>query len=118
MHTIETNKKESEFIAAYFEAVDFTELGEDGQPPIDAEIDEDFLRESVIDCLAFYSRIACYLSDDNIAQAGHDFWLTRNGHGTGFWDRPEIYRDYLVGKFTKIAESFGEAYAVYDEIGE
>lgn len=21
------------------------------------------------------------------SQAGHDFWLTRNGHGTGFWDR-------------------------------
>jgi hypothetical protein len=20
-------------------------------------------------------------------QIGHDFWLTRNGHGTGFWDR-------------------------------
>lgn len=20
-------------------------------------------------------------------QAGHDFWLTRNGHGSGFWDR-------------------------------
>lgn len=20
-------------------------------------------------------------------RAGHDFWLTRNGHGTGFWDR-------------------------------
>jgi hypothetical protein len=118
MHTIETNKKESEFITAYLEAIDFTELGEEGQPPIGAEIDEDFLRESVIDCLAFYSRIACYLSDDNIAQAGHDFWLTRNGHGTGFWDRPEIYRDYLVQKFTKIAESFGEAYAVYDEIGE
>ena len=19
--------------------------------------------------------------------AGYDFWLTRNGHGTGFWDR-------------------------------
>ena len=118
MHTIETNKKESEFIAAYLEAIDFTELGEDGQPPIGADIDEDFLRESIIDCLAFYGRIACYLSDDNIAQAGHDFWLTRNGHGTGFWDRPEIYRDYLVGKFTKIAESFGAAYAVYDEIGE
>jgi hypothetical protein len=118
MHTIETNKKESQFINAYLEAVDFKELGEDGQPPVGAEIDEDFLRESIIDCLAFYSRIACYLSDDNIAQAGQDFWLTRNGHGTGFWDRPEIYRDYLVGKFTKIAESFGEAYAVYDEIGE
>lgn len=21
------------------------------------------------------------------ADAGHDFYLTRNGHGTGFWDR-------------------------------
>lgn len=20
-------------------------------------------------------------------RAGHDFWLTRNGHGVGFWDR-------------------------------
>lgn len=24
------------------------------------------------------------LSDEQI---GHDFWLTRNGHGAGFWDR-------------------------------
>lgn len=23
----------------------------------------------------------------SIEQAGHDFWLTRNGHGVGFWDR-------------------------------
>jgi len=23
----------------------------------------------------------------NAEQAGHDFWLTRCGHGTGFWDR-------------------------------
>ena len=21
------------------------------------------------------------------SQAGHDYWLTRNGHGVGFWDR-------------------------------
>lgn len=21
---------------------------------------------------------------------GHDLWLTRGGHGTGFWDRPEL----------------------------
>lgn len=23
----------------------------------------------------------------DVEQAGHDFWLTRNGHGCGFWDR-------------------------------
>jgi hypothetical protein len=26
-------------------------------------------------------------SGQSDAQIGHDFWLTRNGHGTGFWDR-------------------------------
>jgi hypothetical protein len=118
MHTIETNEKESEFIDAYLEAIDFTELGEEGQPPIGADIDEDFLRESIIDCLAFYSRISCYLSPKNITQAGHDFWLTRNGHGVGFWDRPEIYSKTYAEMFTKIAESFGEAYSVFDQLGE
>ena len=24
--------------------------------------------------------------DDPFCQAAHDFWLTRNGHGAGFWD--------------------------------
>lgn len=24
---------------------------------------------------------------DGAGQVGHDLWLTRNGHGTGFWDR-------------------------------
>lgn len=37
-------------------------------------------------------------------KAGHDFWLTRNGHGAGFWDRG-------IGetgdKLTKASESFG-----------
>jgi hypothetical protein len=27
------------------------------------------------------------LSEMDPGQAGHDFWLTRNGHGAGFWDR-------------------------------
>lgn len=32
------------------------------------------------------SAIACR-DDYSEARAGHDFWLTRNGHGAGFWDR-------------------------------
>jgi hypothetical protein len=38
-------------------------------------------------------------------QFAHDFWLTRNGHGAGFWDRGlgEI-GDIL----TKAAKTFGE----------
>jgi len=26
-------------------------------------------------------------SGQSEAQSGHDFWLTREGHGSGFWDR-------------------------------
>lgn len=43
-------------------------------------------------------------------QAGHDFWLTRNGHGAGFWDRSSSDGfDEEIGKqLTDIAEKYGE----------
>ena len=36
-------------------------------------------------------------SEREAAMAGHDFWLTRNGHGAGFWDGdwPLPYADLL-----------------------
>lgn len=111
---ITPTQKEQEFIDAYLEAVDFTETGDTDQPDNGAELDETFMRESVIDCLAFYGRICCYLSDDHIGQAGHDFWLTRNGHGAGFWDRPELYSQLHADKFTKISEQYGEAHAYFE----
>ena len=113
---IEMTKKEKLFLNAYLQAIDFTECGEMDQPQAGADLDEDFLRESVIDCLAFYSRIQCFLSDDNIEQAGHDFWLTRNGHGAGFWDRPEIYGKLNSESFTKYSENFGVVNAYFGEI--
>lgn len=112
---IEPTAKELKFITAYFEAIDFTECGDTCQPEHGEELDSDFIRESTIDCLAFYSRIACYLSDDKIEQAGHDFWFTRNGHGTGFWDRPEVYGEHFAESFTEKAQSFGEVGALFDE---
>lgn len=41
------------------------------------------------------------------AQAGHDFWLTRNGHGTGFWDRPEIYGEENARILSIMSHCFG-----------
>ncbi|WP_066904598.1 hypothetical protein [Mycolicibacterium houstonense] len=45
------------------------------------------------------------------AYLGHDFYLTREGHGAGFWDRGlgEL-GDYL----TKIAKSYGSAATLWD----
>ena len=41
------------------------------------------------------------------SQVGHDFWLTRNRHGAGFWDRG---LGELGDKLTESAHKFGEAY--------
>jgi hypothetical protein len=32
-------------------------------------------------------RQACEQPDYDMERAGNDYWYTRNGHGTGFWDR-------------------------------
>jgi len=44
--------------------------------------------------------------EGNEAKAGHDFWLTRNGHGAGFWDGdwPDPPATYL----DKRSKEFGE----------
>ena len=38
--------------------------------------------------------------------AGHDFWLTRNGHGAGFWDRG---LGELGERLTAMAKPYGES---------
>lgn len=44
---------------------------------------------------------------DDYERHGHDFYLTRCGHGTGFWDRG--YPDAIGTKLTEAAKSYGDA---------
>lgn len=41
------------------------------------------------DCKYFLDANEEWLNESGLSasQIGHDFWLTRNRHGTGFWDR-------------------------------
>lgn len=50
---------------------------------IDADVSESFAREAA----EFCHKHASDLSGIEAQQVGHDFVLTRNGEGTGFWDR-------------------------------
>ena len=110
---IKLNKKEQKFIAAYFECVRFTEFTEDSQ----TDFCEIWEREQIIECLAFFVYAECYLSDESISQAGHDFWLSRNGNGTGFWDRDSsYYADYVRDWLQIKSEQFGESDVIYNEI--
>lgn len=46
---------------------------------------------------------SCNLTPNRIA---HDFWLTRNRHGAGFWDGD--YPEPLATQLTSLAHSFSE----------
>lgn len=50
--------------------------------------------------------VRCGPDFDAIGHAGHDFWLTRNGHGAGFWDGdwPEPHATQL----DRAAKAFGD----------
>ena len=83
------------FTTAYIEAIYFTD-GSDAADEWSLETPLAFetLRTIVRGCKAFYDAHGHLFTDDNCLYAGcspdeyagHDFWLTRNGHGCGFWD--------------------------------
>lgn len=65
---------------------------------------EAFIEANTADLMAYCERVDS-LQWSDITQAGHDFWLTRNGHGAGFWDRG---LDDLGDRLTKACKDFHE----------
>jgi hypothetical protein len=52
--------------------------------------------------------LATDLKGNVYGYAGHDFWLTRNRHGCGFWDGD--WTEHAGKALTDLAHSFGESY--------
>ncbi len=81
------------FTKAYIECALWSSndnLSDNGGEPLDKNYNvSDFAPETlekiIADCKKFQEENWDDISDDP-SQAGHDFWLTRNGHGAGFWD--------------------------------
>ena len=83
---------------------------DDGGDPLDDNYSaEDIAPETLFrmaaDCAEFRRANAADLEDGTPDAGGHDFWLTRNGHGCGFWDGdwPEASGERL----TAAAKRFG-----------
>jgi len=64
------------------------------------------------DCEAFVAKAGALLAnakEDRADYIGHDFWLTRNGHGAGFWDTPKDWGGKEnADAISEIAKGFGE----------
>jgi len=103
------------FTLAYIECALWSstdESGEAGGECLDLHYDARDLAAAtlaamVTDCDDFREYAKDLLAKSGLSdeQAGHDFWLTRNGHGAGFWDRG---LGVVGDELTKAAKSFGE----------
>ena len=102
----------------------------EGGEPLDSNYDvHDFHPEAiakiVADCKKFQEDNAHLLIEDNcfhvgcpmIEYADHDFFLTRNHHGCGYWEGSdwEVEAGALL---TKSAQSFGECNIVIGDDGK
>ena len=103
--------------AAYLEAAIFTDCGDTDQPPSDAEFSGLARAQAWSVCSSFSWANRDIIDDANAEQAGHDLWLTRNGHGTGFWDRPKVYGTANASLLARCAECLGEAYVYQGDDG-
>jgi hypothetical protein len=99
------------FTDAYIECALWSSYDESVDPLDDnygiEDISEETLKQMVADCQAFQEDNQELLSqyDRGDDYAGHDFWLTRNRHGAGFWDRG-LPGD-LGEKLTSAAHTYG-----------
>lgn len=121
-----TEEKKDKMLTAYLVCALWSshdETDEDGGEPFDRNYGiEDFapeaLQEASDDVKAFVAKarklLDKYSLDDE--SVGHDFWLTRNGHGAGFWDRG--YKDNLGDKLTAISKTFKEIHPYLGDDGK
>jgi hypothetical protein len=103
----------NDFLDGYITAALFSEIGDNGAP-LDhrygcADISSEAMETMKADCAAFKDSSAYrfYAGSANTdRRAGIDFWLTRNGHGAGFWDGD--WGDVAGEALTAASKVFGE----------
>ena len=90
----------SDFIQGYVECALWSSSDDSGEP-FDANYGTadlilsadalaecaDFIDANRADLEAYCEALGPFEGTPAWARAGHDFWLTRNRHGAGFWDR-------------------------------
>jgi hypothetical protein len=112
-----------EFTRAYVEAALWSSNDEStpqGGEPLDAnytveDIAPETLAKMVEDCRRFQADNAEDIAAGCVRMlhtctdteyAGHDFWLTRNGHGCGFWDGD--WPDEAGERLTQAAQRYAQ----------
>lgn len=100
----------NQFVAQYERAALWSSTDDQGRPLDDGSLEYEIAEEALAvfrkDCERFLQQADALTCDESDSDLAHDFWLTRNGHGAGFWDGD--YPKELGEKLTDISKTFGE----------
>lgn len=103
-----------DFTRGYLECAEWCGLEDSERVKLEESYSARWTRKSLKDasavCRDFQEANAADLAGIDPGQAGHDFWLTRNRHGVGFWDRG---LGEVGDRLTKAAHVYGEEYVSY-----
>lgn len=106
------------FCEGYADCAVWSSVDDDGEPLDRHGVPLDTHAKQVMraDCASFVAANAADLALYGLdpGQCGHDFWLTRNGHGAGFWDRG---RGDVGDRLSDAATALGESYLYLSEDG-
>jgi len=112
--------KMNSFLNAYLVTALWSSIDEKDNPLDDNYSIDDFsekaLKQADKDCDLFIEKAGDLLDGFDDTNIGHDFWLTRNGHGAGFWDGD--YPDDIGDKLTEIADKFRELHIYVGDDGK
>lgn len=108
--SVKDNPPESKAFNQYLYTILWSSTREDGQA-LDSYYDiDDFAEEALEkaskDWEKFQEKAGFLLDGLDLEQVAHDFWLTRNRHGAGFWDGD--YEEVVADKLTELSHSFKE----------
>lgn len=115
---------DTEMIDGYLETALWAETDnstEEGGYPLDknysfSDIDPESKAKAEKDCRAFSAKAGNLLKGLDASTVGHDFWLTRQGHGAGFWDGD--YEESVGDALTELSKEFGEVYIYVGDDGK
>lgn len=100
-------------LTSYIQCALWSSVDDDGSPLDKNYSEEDLAPETIEKMTEDVTKFAKAAKDPIIesgmseSDLGHNFWLTRNGHGTGFWDRG--LEKSVSDDFCKICDKFGTA---------
>lgn len=103
--------------AGHYAQCDVAEVEEGAD--ISRYFSQDFVASATKDCEEFERQTGEVLLEQaqefaDLEEIGTDFWLTRNGHGAGFWEgdysEDKYGPDPIGSALTEISKGFGETY--------